>query len=98
MKVLRRKYVRRSICFMFISTILSGIVPIDAIALTGGPHQTEYTSYEEAGATDMVNLITGDFAYNLPIINVPGPEGDFALPLTYNAGIGMDQEASWVGL
>ncbi|HEX8548953.1 MAG TPA: hypothetical protein VF691_18450 [Cytophagaceae bacterium] len=67
-------------------------------ALTGGPSQAEFTSYEPIGSSDMVNLMTGDFTYNMPLVNVPGPEGNFALPLTYRAGIGPEQEASWVGL
>jgi hypothetical protein len=46
----------------------------------------------------MVNLVTGDFSFSLPILNVPGPDGGFSVPLTYNAGIGPEQEASWVGL
>ena len=29
---------------------------------------------------------------------MPGPETSFSLPLTYRAGIGVEQEASWVGL
>ncbi|QKG55124.1 hypothetical protein [Hymenobacter sp. BRD67] len=36
--------------------------------------------------------------YNLPVLQVPGPETTFSLPLTYRAGIGVEQEASWVGL
>lgn len=79
---------------MIESTVQSTI----SYALTTGPHQPEYTSYEEPGATDMVNLSTGDFSFNLPLLEVPGPEGGFSVPLTYNAGIGPDQEASWVGL
>lgn len=46
----------------------------------------------------MVNLLTGDFNFNLPILEVPGPEGNFAIPLSYHAGIGPEQEASWTGL
>jgi len=58
----------------------------------------EYTSYEQPGATDMVNLLTGDFTYSIPLLDVPGPDGNFSVPLTYNAGIGNEQESSWVGL
>jgi hypothetical protein len=46
----------------------------------------------------MVNLLTGDFSYKLDLIEVPGPEGSFTAPLFYQAGIGLEQEASWVGL
>jgi hypothetical protein len=44
----------------------------------------------------MVNLTTGDMTYNIPILDVPGPERSFSLPLTYRAGIRLEQEASWV--
>ncbi|MCK4662304.1 MAG: hypothetical protein KAT68_05525 [Bacteroidales bacterium] len=63
-----------------------------------GPAAPEFTSFEPVDATDMVNLITGDFSYTLPIINIPGPEGGYPLALSYHAGITMNQEASWVGL
>ena len=67
-------------------------------ALTGGKYQQEYSSYEEPGSSDMVNLLTGDFNFSLPVLDVPGPEGGFSLPLSYHAGISPEQEASWVGL
>jgi len=86
-----------SILFLLL-TVTSVIQPSITYALTTGPHQPEYTSYEQPGATDIVNLLTGDFTYSLPILEVPGPEGSFSVPLTYNAGIGPEQEASWVGL
>lgn len=99
MKNLRKPTFRKVITAFFLINFLSSIfLPNYAFALTGGPHQIEYTSYEEPGASDMVNLLTGDFTYNLPILDVPGPEGSFSLPLSYHAGIGLDQEASWVGL
>ncbi|MEI9920515.1 MAG: hypothetical protein WDO14_17240 [Bacteroidota bacterium] len=90
---------RRSIACLFILVIVQSIFqPTITYALTTGPHQQEYTSYESPGSTDMVNLSTGDFTFSLPLVEVPGPEGSFSLPLTYNAGIGTEQEASWVGL
>ncbi len=99
MKFIRKSFILRTVVTFFILNFLvSTFLPMYSFALTGGPHQVEYTSYEEPGATDMVNLLTGDFTYNLPIIEVPGPEGSFSLPLSYHAGIGTDQEASWVGL
>lgn len=65
---------------------------------TAGPGQVEFTNYQRAGATDMVNLTTGDFSYNIPILDIPGPERSFSLPLTYASGIQLEEEASWVGL
>src|SRR5690349_14582256 len=95
MKFFRSKVI--SICLL-ITFVQSLFPPTYLLALTTGPHQPEYTSYEEPGASDMVNLLTGDFTFNLPILEVPGPEGSFSLPLSYHGGVGLDQEASWVGL
>ena len=63
-----------------------------------GPAAPEAMSFEPIDATDMVNLLSGDFSYVLPLIHVPGPGGGFSMPLSYHGGIAMDQEASWVGL
>lgn len=74
------------------------IFPSIGWALTFGTTQPEFAAYEEPNTTDMVNLITGDFTYNIPIFEVPSPEGGFRLPLSYHAGIQLDEESSWVGL
>lgn len=42
----------------------------------------------------MVNLASGDFNYNIPVMDI----GGYPLNLSYNSGVTMDQEASWVGL
>ena len=41
----------------------------------------------------MVDLFSGDFNYNIPLMEV----GGYPINLSYHSGIGMDQEASWVG-
>ena len=69
-----------------------------SVYISAQDHQPEYTSYEAPGTTDMVNLLTGDFVYNMPLLHVPGPEKGFDLPLSYHGGIRYDQKASWVGL
>ncbi|MFY7669750.1 RHS repeat domain-containing protein [Tenacibaculum sp. MEBiC06402] len=63
-----------------------------------GPTAPEATAFEPVDATDMVNLLTGDFTYVLPLLNVPSPEGGYPISLSYHAGIAVEQEASWVGL
>ncbi len=99
MRFLRNRFVSKFLAVLFLLLIVESTIHATvSYALTTGPHQPEYTSYEEPGATDMVNLLTGDFNFSMPILDVPGPEGGFSVPLTYNAGIGSDQEASWVGL
>ena len=64
----------------------------------GGPVQPEAAQFEPVDATDMVSLATGDFSYVLPLFEVPGPNGGYPLSLSYHAGIGPNQEATWVGL
>ncbi len=99
MKLLRSKFTSKFLAVFFLLIIIESTVQSTlTYALTTGPHQPEYTSYEEPGATDMVNLLTGDFTFSLPLLDVPSPEGAFSVPLTYNAGIGLEQEASWTGL
>lgn len=72
--------------------------PTFTMALTGGPSQPELTSFTPIGMNNMVNLATGDFSYNIPLMTVPGPGGGYPLNIAYQAGVSMEQEASWVGL
>ena len=92
-----RRLVRAAACFLLLETVGNIVAPAVSWAAMG-PAQPEFTSYESPGSTDMVNLTTGDMTYNIPIMDVPGPERSFSLPLTYRAGIRLEQEASWVGL
>jgi hypothetical protein len=95
----RNKRARRGIAFFFLANILNQFLfPSFSYALTNGPGQIEFTSFQSPGATDMVNPITGDFTYAMDLVDIPGPEGGFTLPLSYNAGIRPEQQASWVGL
>lgn len=68
--------------------------PTVAWALSSGPSQPEVEGFTPASATNMVDLFTGDMSYNIPLLDVEG----YPVNLAYNAGVGMDQEASWVGL
>src|SRR5690554_2046745 len=69
-------------------------ISVPAYALTEGPSQPEFNSFTPIGTSDMVDLATGDFNYNIPIMDV----GGYPINLSYNSGVTMDQEASWVGL
>ncbi|MCT4644999.1 MAG: hypothetical protein N4A74_08440 [Carboxylicivirga sp.] len=63
-----------------------------------GPAAPDFMGFEPVDATDMVDLQTGDFTYTLPLMKVPGPEGGYPIVLSYKAGVGVGQEATWVGL
>lgn len=72
--------------------------PAAAYALTGGPGQPEFSSFEPVNSSNMVNEFTGDFTYNLPVLQVPGPHGSgYSLSLSYHSGASPEEEASWVG-
>ncbi len=60
---------------------------------TGGPGQPEMQAFSSVNSGNMVDLFSGDFAYNIPLLDV----GGYPVNLSYRSGITMDQEASWVG-
>ncbi|MES2812047.1 MAG: hypothetical protein V4670_06215 [Bacteroidota bacterium] len=80
--------------YLIITMVLQVIAPMQMYALTSGPTQPEFNSFTPIGTSDMVDLASGDFNYNIPIMDV----GGYPLNLAYNSGVTMDQEASWVGL
>ncbi|MDB5134372.1 MAG: hypothetical protein JWP37_975 [Mucilaginibacter sp.] len=84
--------------FMLFTLVNQTLTPSIAYALTAGPTAPEATNFEPIDTTDMVNPLTGSFTYNMPLLEVPGPEGSYPLSLSYHAGIQPNEEASWVGL
>ena len=95
---MKQKFFKALAVYLALNLIFEIVSPSVAFALTGGPSQPEVESFEPIGTTEMVDPFSGDFNYNLPLMNVPGPNGGYPINLAYHAGIGMDQEASWVGL
>ncbi len=89
----------RKICVVMVIVLTYQIIfPVTTYALTSGPGQSEFGSFEPVGTSRMVDKFTGDFTYNIPLLEVPGPNGGYPLNLAYHSGAGMDTEASWVGL
>lgn len=84
--------------WLLVQTSTQLVWPTVSYALTAGPTAPEATSFEPVDTTDMVNLTSGDLTYNIPLLEVPGPEGGYPLSLAYHAGIQPDVESSWVGL
>ncbi|MBX3101889.1 MAG: hypothetical protein KF690_05225 [Bacteroidetes bacterium] len=89
-----KRFIRPTALLLVCAMCSQLLAPGVAYALTSGPSQPEVQSFEPAGTSDMVDLFTGDFNYNIPLLNV----GDYPVNLSYHSGVGMDQEASWVGL
>lgn len=84
--------------FLLVSFLSNLLLPLSAHALTAGPTSPEFSSFEPVDTTDMVNLATGGLTYNIPFLEIPGPEGGYPLGLSYHASMSPDLEASWVGL
>lgn len=93
-QVKKSKFKKIVAIYLAMMILLETLQPMQMYALTSGPTQPEFNSFTPIGTSDMVNLSTGDFNYNIPIMDV----GGYPLNLAYNSGITMDQEASWVGL
>jgi len=90
-----REKIKKAIAVYLSLTLLFEIVaPTCAYALTGGPSQPEVQGFEPIGTSDMVDLFSGDFTYNIPLLDIDG----YPINISYNAGVSMDDEASWVGL
>jgi hypothetical protein len=93
MRVFFTKRKKIAIGFLTLWTI-NLCVPAVSYALTSGPSQPEARSFQPAGTSDMVDLFSGDFKYNVPLFDIDG----YPVNLNYASGSGMDDEASWVGL
>lgn len=78
---------------VFFTMVFQLVSPLVSSALTSGPTQPEVSSFEPVGTTDMVDLFTGDFVYNIPLLDVEG----YPINISYHSGGDMEQEASWVG-
>lgn len=83
-------------CLLVILFFVQNLSFLQAQAV--GPTAPEYTSFESFNLENPVQIETGDFTYQIPLLTIPGPEGGFPIALHYHAGIKPDQEASWVGL
>jgi hypothetical protein len=87
----RIRIISLSLLFCFLYQL---VFPVAAYALTGGPSQPEVESFEPVGTSEMVDLFSGDFNYNIPLMDIDG----YPINIAYHSGVTMDQEASWVGL
>ncbi|MEG2070121.1 MAG: hypothetical protein RR034_01955, partial [Bacteroidales bacterium] len=84
--------------FLLLGFLMELLQPLRLYALTGGPSQPEMSGITPVSTDEMVDLFSGDFHYTIPLMTVPGPNGGYPINLNYNSGLGMDHEASWVGL
>ncbi len=85
---------KQKTAIFLLSVFLFQLYPQKAFALTGGPSQPEVEAFQPIGVSDMVDLFSGNFQYNLPLLDVDG----YPLNLSYSGDVSPDAEASWVGL
>ncbi len=88
------RFVKLLSVFLILNILAEIAAPSQALALTGGPSQPEFSSFTPVGVSDMVDLSSGDLNYNLPLLDV----GGYPINMSYSSSVGMDDEASWVGL
>lgn len=89
-----RSHKRKIAIVLALIFLIDIATPTAAWALTGGPMQPEVSSFEPVSTNQMVDLFSGDFTYNIPLMDV----GGYPINIAYHGGVGMEQEASWVGL
>jgi hypothetical protein len=93
-KILNRRYKTKIAKLLLVCFSIQFLTPLQAFALTSGPSQPESSSFEPVGTTDMVNIFSGDFNYNIPLLDIEG----YPINIAYHSGQTTDDEASWVGL
>lgn len=96
---MRNRFRTSTALTLALALVLQPIWPVASVfALTSGPAQPDFAHFETVGTGGMVNPLTGQFSYNLPVLNVPGPNGSgYSLSLSYQSGASPEDEASWVG-
>jgi len=62
--------------------------------VSSGGGQAESSGFSISSSDGMVNKFTGDFNFSIPLMDVEG----YPIVIAYNSNIGMNSEASWVGL
>ncbi len=89
---LHRKYYRKAACALIGVMAVEIFTPLTAFALTSGPAQPEFSSFEPVATTELVDDFTGDFTYNIPVLQVPGSQG---LPLSRPHSLLKRFECHW---
>jgi YD repeat-containing protein len=85
----------RTLCILAIVVLT---INIRLFALTDGPTQPDYAGFKSMDVNGMVDLLSGDFSYGIPLLEVPGAGLSYPINLGYRSGAQLEQEATWVGL
>ena len=58
----------------------------------------EFSSFGRLDISEYIDPSTGDFVFKPILLTIPNTGRDFPIILNYSAGIGLNEDASWVGL
>lgn len=90
----RKKFCRAICTVLCLAFVFELAAPLTAHALTAGPSAPEFSTFTPVGSSDLVDMFSGDFSYNVGLMDV----GGYPINLAYATGASMEEEASWVGL
>jgi YD repeat-containing protein len=93
-----KKAKKRTAVVLIVTLFINTFLPAISRAMTSGPTAPEATSFEPVDTSNMVSMQNGELAYSIPLLEVPGPEGNYPLSLSYHNNILPNSDASWVGL
>ncbi len=89
------KRTTKAVSLVWVFTLLFQVCfPVVSSALTSGPSQPESQGFQPAGSSNMVDLFSGDFNYDIPLLDLEG----YPINISYASNPGMEDEASWVGM
>ncbi len=87
------KHVKKVSGLMLTIMLAEMLVPLKSLALTSGPTQPEFQGFTPLATTSLVDPFSGDFSYNIPLVEIDG----YPLNLVYRATSNIEEEGSWVG-
>lgn len=90
---LSSKHVRKVSGVLLTVMLIELVSPLKALALTSGPSQPEFQGFTPLATTSLVDPFSGDFSYNIPLLDIEG----YPLNLVYRATSNIEEEGSWVG-
>lgn len=87
------RHKRKISATLFVVMFSELVIPLRSLALTSGPSQPEFQGFTPLATTSLVDPFSGDFSYNIPLLEVDG----YPLNLVYRPTSNIEEEASWVG-
>jgi len=95
---MRNMAFKKIVAINFLLIFINSLIAPNILQAKQDPPSPDFGGFESSSTRDMVSEFTGDFTYNLPVIEIPGPDGGgYSLSLSYHSGTSPEEDASWVG-